>query len=563
VSESYLEPISTYTMKLRLYPTKAQAELIDKAIRALHLAFNMTFHEVFQKNPEVCTQPNAEGAVWPDFKKMTGKEWRHRLIEMNPLIAEAPAPAIMQNGGIFMKEGRDAWPGNGLGSKKKFFPVDIVRREDFHFYSQNKPRRNFTVQVDAKKIVPSASNPKVCTIEFPLSDIYPGGKKRPNTTVKARGFSRKLRFGENGEHNFEEALSNGELKNAYTVKFSKDNCGDYYASITFSCGKTARQSLFRELKVESDIQDVGIDVGIKDVAILSAGDKVENKHFKQARDHTLRKLNRQLSRRMGPANMAYRDYNKAIRAENRALPEGEEPKPLMTPSKRYLETQRRKARLERRIARQRESYYHEQTERIVSHASTIAVETLMVKNMLRNHKLAFALGDAAMSEFVAMLKYKAERRHIPILTIGTFESSSQLCSVCGFLNPAVKNLDIREWCCPQCGTTHDRDINAAKNILAIAQRKGSKEDIEENIKGPPKRKPAERKPKDTIILEDRQELVVRFSRELSKFNAPRYVIINKTDGTVIDDGQGAGYRSISNAKNCFKAKMNWSAKNKA
>ena len=565
MSETYLEPVETYTMKLRLYPTKAQAELIDKAIHALHLAYNMTFHEVFQKNPAVCTEPNEKGAVWPDFKKMAKAEWIAHLIEMNPAIQEAPAAALEQNAGIFLKDGYKAWPGREeTGEKKNHFPVDIVKREDFHFYGVNKPRTSFTVQIKSQKIVCTPQNPKVCIVEFPLSDKYPSrGKKRPNTLVKARGFNRKLHFGEHGEHSFEEAMANGELKAKYTVTFSKDRCGDYYASITFSAGDSAKQKIFRELKAEPVTEEIGIDVGIKDIAIPSdeEKDKVENKNFRRAKSKGLRKMNRQLSRRMGPANMGFRDYNKSVREENRKLPECEEPKPLMEPSKRYLQTQQRKARLERRIARQRESYYHQQTEKLVSSSSLIAVETLEVKNMQRNHKLAFALSDAAMSEFISMLKYKAARRHVPIKTIGTFEPSSQLCSVCGFRNPKVKNLDVREWTCPQCGTTHDRDRNAAKNILAIANQKGSVADIE--ISGGKKasgRTTKWKKPRDAIILEDRPEIVVRFSKELSRYNDPRYIIINKTDGSVVDNAQGAGFRSLSNARNSYKAKIKWSAK---
>lgn len=545
MSETYLEPIENYTMKLRLYPTKAQAELIDKVFRALHLAYNMTFHEVFQKNPEVCTEPNADGSVWPDFNKITKKEWKAHLVEMNPAIAFAPAASITTNVGLFRTDAVKAWK-EGMGNR----PVDKVKREDFHFYSSAKPRSSYAVQLDSSKIVPSPDNDKVTWISLPKID----------RRIKARGFNRKLYFGDTGQYSFEEAVQKGAVSDRLTVKVSKDRCGDYYISITFFVGKKKEYSLFRELKAKPVTEEIGIDVGIKDVAIPSTGDKVENRNFKRAKRKGLRKLNRQLSRRMGPANMGFRDYNRAIREENRSLPEGEEPKPLMEPSKRYLQTQQRRARLERRIARQRESYYHQQTEKLVSSSSLIAVETLKVKNMLRNHKLAFALSDAAMSDFVSMLKYKAERRHVPIIKIGTFEPSSQLCSVCGYQNAKAKNLSVRDWICPQCGTWHDRDVNAAKNILAIAKQKGSVEDTEAESRAASGRTTKWKKPRDSIILEDRPEIVVCFSRELSGYHDPRYIVINKTDGSVVDDAQGSGFRSLSNAKNSYKAKMKWSAK---
>ena len=301
-----------------------------------------------------------------------------------------------------------------------------------------------------------------------------------------------------------------------------------------------------------------MDVGIKDIAILSTGQKIENKHFKQNRKATLSRLNRKLSRRWGPANPGFRDYNKEIRKSNLKCPE-EDRKPPAQPSNRYLKTQRKKARLERRIARQRDSYYHQQTAALVRQSSLIAVETLQVKNMLRNHKLAYALSDAAMSDFLTKLKYKAERRQVKILPIGTFEPSSQLCSVCGAQYPRAKNLNVREWICPQCDAHHDRDVNAAKNILKIALAKGVAADDSPPPEQAPKPPPGSRR-KDKIILTDKPEIVVTFSKELSGLNNPRYVIRNSKTNEIIDDAQGMGYRSISNAKNCYKAKKKWAAK---
>ena len=287
---------------------------------------------------------------------------------------------------------------------------------------------------------------------------------------------------------------------------------------------------------------------------------IANKHFKKKKENVLKKMNRQLSRRWGPANSSYRDYRKDIREKKETSNE----EILVEPSKKYLKTKSWKARLERKIARQREAYYHQMTAEIIArNPKMIAVETLYVKNMMRNRKLAYALGDAAMSDFISKLKYKSDRQNIPICQIGTFEASSQICNVCGEKNPNVKNLNIRRWKCPVCGAVHDRDVNAAKNILAIAKRDGEKTNTKEEIDTEKKTKvkrngegESNKKTKQ-LVFKDRPEIVIKYSKELTRINSPRYVIMNTKENKIIDDAQGSGYRSISNARNCYKAKLKW------
>lgn len=545
------QKIENFTMKMQLYPTPTQAAQIDEILRALQIAYNITFHEVFQCNPAVCTEPKADGMVWPDYEKMAKPPWKQELIRRNPAIQVAPAAALTTNNGLFLLDAKRAWA-TGMHN----LPVQKANRKDFRFYNPTKPRRSFMVQIPPQNIEPSADNPKVAWVTLPKID----GK------IKARGFNRKLSFGTEGELTFEEARAANFFGKSITIRVTKDPCGSYFVCITFSSGKSKQRTLFQQMRRCDEKVPLGMDVGVKDVAILSDGTKFENPHFKNRKKKKLEKINRRLSRRWGLANPAYRDYAKSVRGENRCRAE-EDKLPLPQPSRGYQKIQHDHALLERKIARQRSDYYHKATERIAQGASVVAVETLRIQNMMQNHRLAFALADAAMYDFVGKLKYKVERRGVKILYIPGNEPTSQRCSACGYINPKVKDLNIRQWSCPKCRAKHDRDVNAAVNILRAGLEKGVEKDAERTAKkkdstDPPRQKHP-RKARDTVIWEGEPNIVVQFSKELTKWNDPRYIIVNKETNELLDDAQGAGYRSAAKAKNCFKAKRKRRLKNQA
>lgn len=536
--------ISSYSMKMQLYPSSEQKQKIDNIFRALHLAYNMTFHEVFEKNPNVCTKPNSSGATWPDYKKMAKPVWRNYLISKNPIVKEAPSVSLSNASGLFHLDAQRAWK-TGMHN----IPIEASNRKDFNFYNAERPRRSFFMQLTANQLQPSSENKKVAWITL----------SKKIGKVKARGFNNKLWFGHKGDLTYAEARSQKIWKERLSARISKDTCGDYYISITFFEGEKKERPLFLEAPIAEKPTSIGIDVGIKDIAILSTGQKIENKHFKKEKASTLAKLNHQLSKRWGPANMAYRDYNKARRNDIQNNINATT-LPLAPPSKRYLATKHKKTLIERKIARRRDTYYHQQTANIIRQSNMIALETLRVSNMLRNHKLASALSDAAMSNFMEKLAYKAERSGIEIRRIGIFEATSQLCSNCGEQYPAAKNLSVREWTCPTCKTHHDRDINAAKNILSIALQNQTTTDPPLHDNENKKQKttlPKARKSKDILIFPDRPDIVVVFSKDLTSFRNPRYIIKNKKTNIILDDAQGVGYKSASNAKNSYKAKIKY------
>jgi putative transposase len=125
------------------------------------------------------------------------------------------------------------------------------------------------------------------------------------------------------------------------------------------------------------------------------------------------------------------------------------------------------ARLERKIANRRENWNNFISMDIVRTASVIGIETLSIRNMFRNRHLADALSDASMSTLLGMIQYKSAWYGTECRQIGRWMPSSKTCSVCGYVKKDM-TLKDREWKCPECGTMHDRDINAAMNILKYA-----------------------------------------------------------------------------------------------
>jgi putative transposase len=220
-----------------------------------------------------------------------------------------------------------------------------------------------------------------------------------------------------------------KLLNEYklNIKFAtltKSKTNNYFLSILVDVNET------KELPKTDNI--IGIDLGIKDFVITSDGETFENIKIKRNNKQKLNKLHKQLSKKQKG-------------------------------SKNRNKSRIKLAKFYEKLNNQKENYLHSVVNSLLNENQVIVMEDLNVSGMMKNHKLAKSIQELSLYKFKSILKYKAEWYNRDIVEIDRYYPSSKLCNVCGYKKTDL-TLKDREWVCPQCGTTHDRDHNAALNI---------------------------------------------------------------------------------------------------
>lgn len=245
------------------------------------------------------------------------------------------------------------------------------------------------------------------------------------------------------------AIINGKLKlpklkSLIKVKLHRKFSGKIKSVII---SKNPSNQYFASILVETDIilpekldTKIAIDLGIKEFAVCSNGEHIANPKFLQKSEGRLKYLQRCLSRKKkGSSNRRKARY--------------------------------KVAKIYNKISNQRNDFLHKLSSKIISENQTIIIEDLDVVNMQKNHKLAKLIADVSWSKFRTMLKYKASWNNRNLIIAPRFYASSQLCSICGYKNADVKDLAVRNWLCPKCGSYHNRDDNASQNLLKLVHNK--------------------------------------------------------------------------------------------
>jgi len=374
--------------KFRIYPTQQQIELIHKTIGCSRFVFNFFLAEQQKQDKywKLCEEFVQQGIL-------PSNEWKSSFFNKYDTIKQLPE---LKKHYPFLKEV------DSISLQKS---VEVLADSFSRFYKkQNKPPKFKSKKNPVQSYTTKFTNGNIEVLDKHI--------KLPKLGLVRFSKSREVI---------------GRIMNATIRKSASDK---YYISIMCETEVEA---------LRKTSSSVGIDLGLKEFAILSDGNTYENPRFLHRLEDKLIKAQRTLSRRkIGSSN--------------------------------WRKQRIKVARLHEKITNARQDFLHKASTAIVKNHDIIGIEDLQVSQMLKKETHAKAISEVSWSTFRTMLEYKANWYGKLVIAVSKQYPSSQLCSSCGYQHKAVKQLNLRTWSCPECKTTHDRDRNASINIKRESQR---------------------------------------------------------------------------------------------
>ena len=296
----------------------------------------------------------------------------------------------------------------------------------------------FLKEVDSFALCNAQLNRNIAFKDF-MKQNYKNNKDKPN--FKSKRNDQSYTTNNQGSVKFSNNDRYISIPKCPRIRIKKHR--DFIGTIkSITVSRTTDNKYYMSILVETEIEQleptdkmIGLDLGLKNLIVDSNGHKYKNHKYLTRSQKKLAKEQRKLSKMMKGSNNRNKQRIKV-------------------------------ARLHKKIYNQRNDYLHKLSKSIVDENQIICIESLSVKDMMNDSKLARNISDVSWSRLVSMLIYKADWYGRKLIKVPDNYPSSQLCHVCGYKNSITKDLAIRKWTCPKCGSVHDRDINAAKNILS-------------------------------------------------------------------------------------------------
>lgn len=371
-------------IKIRLYPNKQQEQVINKILGCYRFVYNHMLalkQQEYNDNKINLSLKDLSKYFYNTLRKDDEYSW---LKEQNTHVMKQPIRQILVAYDRFFKL-HTGFPKFKTKKDRQsaLFPLEAISRRN-------------TFETKHISLIKSLKN-----IKFRCSDLY---------------FKRLQTYKDN----------------IRSATMSKTKSGNYFLSILIDIPQD------EVVKFKRTGGSVGIDLGVKDFVITSDGEIFENKHFFKRQENRVRRLQRQLSRKVKGSNNRDKARIKL-------------------------------AKVHKHLVNQRENYIHSVVNELLKYYDTIYMEDLNVSGMLKNHNLAKAIQEVGFYRFKTVLLDKSANNGKKVVFVDRFYPSSKTCSCCGYVYRKL-TLKDREWKCPDCGEIHDRDLNAAKNILTEGER---------------------------------------------------------------------------------------------